>query len=463
MLAGALSSGKRVIDRLKEIAVLSQKDAKNLVDKVIGASKLPQCQVDVTWTEDAFIRFANNGITTSGYRITQQISISSVTEDKREGNAVVTEWNDEALQRGLKQAEDLARISKPNPEDMPALGPQQYLTLSNYDSYTGAARGDAMIPHVKAVIENAKAGQLTAAGFIQRSSNAVAVCNKAGLFGYHTFTDCSLTNTMRTAGGASSGWASQTSVSLKDVNGEAVGRLSAEKAHRGAGKKRNLDPGKYTVILEAAGVSDLMGILADNFGARGAEQGQSCLSKQGGGTHLGEKMFPEYITLRSDPLDTKLATTPWGPSLLPNKRLPWIEKGVVKNLYYDRFWASKAEKEPTPAPGNVVLDGQEHTIEELIASVDRGLLVTRLYYIRTLQPQTLQLTGLTRDGVFLVEKGKVTDPVTNFRWNESPVRVLQNTKMLGRASRAQGSETGSSIVPAIVVDDFNLASVSDAV
>ncbi len=443
--------------------MLSQKDAKNLIDQAIAYSKLPQCQVDVSWTEDAFIRYANNGITTSGYRITQQISISSVTEDKRQGNAVVTEFGEDALKRGVQQAEDLAHISKPNPEDMPALGPQKYLTLSNYDNYTAAARGDAMIPHVKAVIEAAKSGKLTAAGFIQRSANAVAVGNKAGLSGYHTFTDCSLTNTMRTEGGKSSGWASQTSVTLKDVNGETVGRISAEKAARGAGKKRSLEPGKYTVILEAAGVSDLMGFLAGDFGARGAEQGQTFLSKKGGGTHVGEKMFPDYITLRSDPLDTKLATTPWGPSLLPNQRISWIEKGVVKNLYYDRYWASKAGKEPTPAPGNVVLDGQAHTVEELIASVDRGLLITRLYYIRSLQPQTLQLTGLTRDGVFLVEKGQVTDAVNNFRWNESPVRVLQNTKMLGRPGRAQGSETGSSIVPAIVVADFNLASVSDAV
>ena len=193
------------------------------------------------------------------------------------------------------------------------------------------------------------------------------------------------------------------------------------------------------------------------------EQGQSFLSKQGGGTHLGEKMFPEYITLRSDPLDTKLATTPWGPSLLPNQRIAWIDKGVVRNLFYDRFWASKAGKDPTPAPNNLVLEGQENTLEDLIQSVDRGLLITRLWYIRMLQPQTLQLTGLTRDGVYLVENGKVTDPVTNFRWNESPVRVLQNTKKLSRASRNQGNETGSSIVPAIAVAEFNLASVSDAV
>ena len=185
--------------------MLSQQEAKNLIDKVIGYSKLPQCEAVLSWTEDAFIRFANNGITTSGYRITEQVSISSVTEDKREGNAVVTELTDEALRRGVELAEELARISPPNPEDMPALGPQKYLVLKNFDSFTGSARGDVMIPHVKAVIDRAKQNKLTAAGYIQRSASAVAVGNKAGLFGYHTYTDSSLTNTMRTMGGTSSG------------------------------------------------------------------------------------------------------------------------------------------------------------------------------------------------------------------------------------------------------------------
>jgi len=443
--------------------MLSEQQARNLIDKVISFSRLPECQVDVYWTEDVFIRFANNGITTSGYRITQEVSIRSATGDKREGSSVVTELTDEALKLGAEQAEQLAAISRPNPEYMPALGPQKYLPLRNFDSFTGSARGDVMIPHVKAVIESARQNQLTAAGFIQRSANAAAVGNKAGLFGYHTYTESSLTNTMRTAGGTSSGWASQTSVSLKDVNGETAARISVEKCLRGAGTRKKLDPGKYTVILEPAGVSDLIGYLGWSFSARAAEQGQSFLSKQGGGTHLGEKMFPESITLRSDPLNARLGASPWGPSLLPNQPIAWIEKGVVKNLYYDRFWAGKAGKQPTPAPSDLVLEGQDNTLEDLIRSTEKGLLITRLWYIRTLQPQTLQLTGLTRDGVFLVENGKVTDPVTNYRWNESPVRVLQNTKKLTQPVRAQGAEAGASIVPAMVVADFNLASVSDAV
>jgi predicted Zn-dependent protease len=249
------------------------------------------------------------------------------------------------------------------------------------------------------------------------------------------------------------------------LDGESAGSIAVEKCVCGDNKRR-LEPGKYTVILEPAAVSDLVGYLGFGFGARGAEQGQSFLSKKGekpGQTLVGEQLFPEYITLRSDPFNPKFAAFPWQPSLLPNEKITWIEKGVVKNLAYDRFWASKAGKQPTPGPGNLLLEGQDHKLEDLIKAADKAILVTRLWYIRMLAPQTLQVTGLTRDGVFLVEKGKVTDPLMNFRWNESPVRVLKNATMLTTPIRTQGAETGSSIVPAIMSTDFNFASISDAV
>jgi predicted Zn-dependent protease len=447
--------------------MFSQQEVKDIIDRVIGYSKLPGCEVNVQWTEDDFIRFANNGITTSGYRVTQQVSISSTTADKRSGNAVVSELTPEALKNGVKQAEDLANISRPDPEDMPSLPAQKYPRLSNFDVYTASARGDAMIPHVKAVIAGALKNKLVSAGFIQRSANAVGVGNKAGLFGYHTYTDSSMSHTMRNPEGTSSGWATQSSVSVKDLDGEAQARVSIEKCLRGVNRKK-LDPGKYTVIMEPAAVADLMGWLGFAFGARDAEQGQSFLSKPGGdeksvATLLGEKMFPEIITLRSDPFHPKLASTPWGSSLLPNEKISWIEKGVVSNLYYDRFWAQKAGKKPTPFPANLVLDGQDNTLNDLIASVDRGLIVTRLWYIRVVQPKTWQLTGLTRDGVFLIEKGKITEPVTNFRWNQSPAEVFMRTTKLTQPMRVTNDETGSNMAPALITTDFNFTSVSDAV
>ena len=451
--------------------MFSEQEVKDMIGQIIGYAKLPGCAVDVQWTEDAFIRFANNGITTSGYRVTQQIAITSTTADHRTGNAMVTEITAEALKNGVKQAEDLATISRPDPEDMPALPSQKYPKLNNFDAYTASARGDVMVPQVKAVLAGALKNKLVAAGYIQRSVNAFGVGNKAGLFGYHTVTDSSLSHTMRNPEGTSSGWATQSSVSLKDLNGAEQAEVSIGKCIRGVNRKK-LDPGKYTVILEPAAVADLIGWLGFAFGARDAEQGQSFLSKpdesngQGdkvGKTFVGEKLFPEIITLRSDPFHPKLASTPWGPSLLPNEKMSWIEKGVVRNLYYDRFWAQKAGQKPTPSPSNLVLDGQNNTLGDLIASVERGLLVTRLWYIRVVQPKTFQLTGLTRDGVFLVENGKVTDAVTNFRWNESPAEVLQRTTKLTQPVRVTNDETGSNMAPALITNDFNFTSVSEAV
>ncbi|HEX4771740.1 MAG TPA: metallopeptidase TldD-related protein [Bryobacteraceae bacterium] len=444
--------------------MISENESRALIQKIISYSKLSECEVQIQSTESVFIRFANNGITTSGYQVNQQVSITSTTPDKRSGNAVVSEISDDSLQRGLAQAEDLARISQPDPEHVAPLGPQQYPKLDNFDAFTASARGEVMIPHVKAILDAARSHDLTAAGFATRTATAAAVGNKAGLFGYTTYTDSSLTNTMRNKGGTSSGWATQVSTSIKDLNGGEVASRSTSKCLHGAGK-RKLEAGKYTVILEPAAVSDLIGFFGFGIDARSAEQGQSFLSKKGheGETLVGEKLFPEYITLLSDPFNKKLSSKPWGDSLLPNERMPWVERGVMKNMYWDRFWAEKAKKQPTPAPFNLTLVGQENSLDDLIKSVDKGLLVTRFWYIRMLQPQTLQVTGLTRDGVFLVENGKVTDPVMNFRWNESPVRVLQNTKKLTRPIPVAGAETGPSFAPALVATDFNFASISDAV
>jgi predicted Zn-dependent protease len=201
--------------------------------------------------------------------------------------------------------------------------------------------------------------------------------------------------------------------------------------------------------------------MAFSLQARAAEEGRSFMSK-GGGTLVGEKLFPESITLRSDPFHKLNPGLPWANGGVPNAPVTWVEKGVVKNLFYDRYYAVKAGKEPTPPPSGIMLEGGTKTLDEMIAGVERGLLVTRFWYIRMVNPQTVQLTGLTRDGLFLIENGKVTSPVVNFRFNESPVRLLQNTIAMGRPVRTRGGESGM-IAPPLVVKDFPFTSVSDAV
>jgi predicted Zn-dependent protease len=201
-----------------------------------------------------------------------------------------------------------------------------------------------------------------------------------------------------------------------------------------------------------------------NFTAREADEGRSFLSLAEGKNRLGEKLVSSKITIFSDPTFPEIPAFPIGEDGLPQKKTLWIEKGVVKNLAYTRFWAQKMGKEPVAFPPNLIMEGENHTLEELIKSTKKGVLVSRFWYIRDLNPMILLLTGLTRDGTFLIENGKVSHPVNNFRFNESPVNALKNVEMMSRPVRAVGGEVGqSAFIPALKVRDFNFSSISDAV
>ena len=441
--------------------MLSRDEAKALTDKVLSYSTFPECDVSVSSEENASIRFALNGITTSGYTIERSLFITS-SKEGRVGTTVIDEFDDATIQAAVKRTETLALLTPANPEHEPALEPQKYPTVENFAVSTSNARNAQMIPQVRAIIEASKAAKLVAAGFFERSASASAISNKAGNFGYGRVTDCNLSTTVRTPEGTSSGWASQPAVRVEDIDGAAIGKTAVEKCTRWRNPKK-LDPGKYTVVLEPTAVGDLVQLLGFNMQARAAEEGRSFLSKKGGGTLLGDKMFPEQVTLRTDPKNLLYSVLPWAGGNLPTGPMTWIDHGVVKNLTYDRYYARKAGKQPTPFPGNLVLEGGDKSLSDLISSVDRGLLVTRFWYIRFVNPQTVQLTGLTRDGLFLIEQGKITTPVVNFRFNESPVRLLQNIVAMGKSVRVRGGEGQGMIAPPLVVKDFPFTSLSEAV
>ncbi|MCU1237939.1 MAG: peptidase modulator of gyrase [Candidatus Solibacter sp.] len=440
--------------------MLTKDQFQELAKKAIAATTFPECSVNAASVENTFVRFALNGVTTSGFVVNQSLSIS-VTKEGKTGNTSVDELDEKAIRDAVRAAEQLAMLSPPNPENVPPLGPQKYSAVDNWVDSTARARNPVLVPHVKAVIDAAKAKGLVAAGYFERNAGHFAIANKAGNFGFGRYTDAYLSATVRNPEGTSSGWASQPAVKIEDISGEAIGRIASEKCMKWKNPVK-LEPGKYTVVLEPTAVGDLLPLMAFSLQARAAEEGRSFMSKKGGGTLVGDKMFPEFITVRSDPFHKLNPALPWGNGGLPSAPMTWIEKGVVKNLFYDRYYAMKAGKEPTPFPAGILLEGGEKSLDELIAGVERGLLVTRFWYIRVVNPQTVQLTGLTRDGLFLIENGKVTSPVVNFRFNESPVRMLQNTVAMGRPVRTRGGESGM-IAPPLVVKDFNFSSISDAV
>jgi predicted Zn-dependent protease len=460
--------------------MLTREEAQKLSQKVLGYSTFPECHVTITASEQAYTRFANNGITTASFNLRHNLSIV-VTREGRTGAMAVNDFDDASLKNAVKQAEELASITPANPERLPAVGPQEFPSTNDLDEKTAAARAPEMIPHVKTIIDAALKEKMVAAGLIERSLRVTCISNKAGLFGFHKSSDSQLTTTIRMADGSSSGWAGQPSMKLTALDSAGLAATAIDKCRRWKNPQR-LEPGKYTVVLEPTATGDLVRLIMGGFSARATEEGRTFLSKRGGGTLLGEKVFPEFVTLRMDPFDPRQPSSPWTGDFLPTRAITWIDKGVVANLAYDRYWATKTGKQPTPgafggfggggrggggggggAVGGLIMEGGNASLQDLIKGVERGLLVTHLWYIRGVNPQTLQQTGLTRDGLFLIENGKITTPVMNMRFLESPVRLLKNTKQIGAAVRVRGLEGGMMIAPAIVATDFPLPSISDAV
>ncbi len=441
--------------------ILQEKDIKALLENIIAQNPEKELNVGISSNETGSTRFANNAITTNGVYNTLNLYVA-VTKGKKRGIALINELNRDKINEAVLRADTLADVAPENPELMPSLGPQSYpkippVYFQKTADFSPGQRAEAII----AAIEKAKKQNVMAAGFFETSSSASGSLNSKGLYYYLTASRAYYSNTIRSEGG--SGWASADDENVDKVS---TGELS-DRALRKALDSRNakpLAPGKYTVILEPAAAADMVWFLLYNFTAREADEGRSFLSLAEGKNRLGEKLVSSKITITSDPAFPEIPAFPIGEDGLPQKKTFWIEKGVVKNLAYTRFWAQKMGKEPVAFPPNIIMEGENHTLEELIKSTKKGVLVSRFWYIRDLNPMILLLTGLTRDGTFLIENGKVSHPVNNFRFNESPVNVLKNVEMMSKPVRAVGGEVGqSAFVPALKVKDFNFSSISDAV
>jgi predicted Zn-dependent protease len=423
--------------------------------------------------EEGHTRFAANDVTTSGTARTARVHITS-REGGRSGSTTTDELDESLLREAVARSEALMAAARPDPEEVEGLGPQDYPEIPAYDEATAAAGPVQRRDGVKPALDRARDRGLDAAGFFETRASCDAIANKKGNFGFHRSTNAAYSTTMRTADGTGSGYAWFASPRVADIDAAELAGRAAAKAESSA-HPRDLPPGRYTVILEPAAVADLLMSLAFSMNARAADEGRSFLSKPGGGSRLGEKVFADGVTLRSDPFDRRNPGSPWaggggrfggrgGDSAgLPARRTTWIEDGVVRTLPVDRYWAQKTKVEPVPFSGGLILEGSDKSLEALIDETERALLVTRFWYIRSVNPLSATVTGLTRDGVWLVEKGKVVHPVNNFRFNDSPVNLLKNLEATSAATPAGGSEFSTMIVPAIRARDFHFTSKSDAV
>jgi len=451
--------------------MLSQAEAKKLVERVLvltHATKGTQAHVAVRSAREGNTRFAVNEISTTGD--VERLSIAlTVQIGDRSASAVTNQQDDRSIDDLVGRTLRMARIAPENPEQMPVLGPKTYVAAKNAaDPATAKLTPDVRAKAVGAAIAAADAAKVTMAGFVNHGSHSLAIGTSEGLSAYHAWTSCGMSCTARTADGTGSGWAGAGSNRMPDLDAAALARTAVDKAVSSA-KPGKLEPGRYTVILEPAAVASLLAFLINALDARRADEGRSFFSRR----HPGDKLFPETITLHSDPTDAGLGSLPFDEEGFPLTNTKWIDKGVLTALPYSRYWAKKQGKQPTgrvngggpfAGPGvGWVLDGGTTTRDELIKGVQRGVLITRFWYLRPLDPQTLLTTGLTRDGVFLIENGRISHPVNNFRFNESPVQMLAKCDGLGPTAIPSGGEGGGERVPVLRTHEFNLASISEAV
>jgi predicted Zn-dependent protease len=438
------------------MAIFSKEEAKKILEKVISFSKADGCQANLNGTNGGNIRYARNTVSTAGENSDVTLAVQSYY-GKKSGVATVNEFDDASLEKVVRRAEELATLAPENPEFMEPLGQQTYGESKTYAESTAKITPEYRAQAAANSITPAASKDVTAAGFLEDAYNFAAMMNSKGLFAYNQDTGVNFTVTMRTNDGTGSGWVTRDYNDVSKLNTAEASKIAIDKALQSRNAKA-IEPGKYTVILEPAASSELLGNMFFNMNARQADEGRSFLSKKGGGTKLGEKIVDERVNIYTDPFNAEVPASPWTQDGLARKRMDILKGGLVKNMFYDRYWASQKNVEPVPFPGNIIMEGGNASLEDLIKDTKKGVLVTRFWYIRTVDPQTLLYTGLTRDGTFYIENGKIKHPIKNFRFNESPVIMLNNLETLGKQARVDGD-----LIPYMKIRDFTFTSLSDAV
>jgi predicted Zn-dependent protease len=448
----------------------TREQVKQITDKVLNMCKADAVEVEFSGGERSATRFANSTITANLVEQDQQVEIT-VHYGQKSASTTTHQFDDQSLKSAIEQVQALAKRKPDNPESVPLVKPPQ-----DYKPVEAAlpAAVDFGPGHraqmVRKSIDICEKQGVLGAGYIPKLHWTQALANSEGLFAYHRWADASFILTCRTPDGTGSGWAGVTNVKdVTHIDAAALTEVAAAKALKSQ-KPRAIEPGNYTVVLEPRPAARLLALMLQAFDARAAEEGRSFMSgKERGQTRLGEKVFGDNFTLRSEIGHPLLRQTPVGPDGLAARDTTWVEKGVVKNLFYSRFWGTKQGKPPSPTSANMslTLDGGDATVEQMIKATKRGLLVTFFWYIRSVEPMTLLNTGMTRDGLFLVENGEITSPVQNFRWNESPAVAFNNISMLGKPVPMHTGEAydnpGNALVPPMRIEDFTMTSISPAV
>jgi PmbA protein len=447
---------------MKPTAQLSLSELERIAEKILKLSDADETEVDVSAATDALTRFANNTIHQNVAEHTLGISVRAVV-DGRTARASTNKTDDESLRRVVASSLTLARNQPENPDLLPLIGKQKYQKVSRYFSSTAGTTPEDRAKAVTRVCKMADKHKQTAAGIFASGSYSSVLANSKGLRARHEQTRSEFSVTILEAN--SSGWAKSNSPEIRKLDPEELAERAAGAAS-GSREPREIPAGHYTTILSPSAVLDLVGFLFYDFAGTAVHDKRSCLTGR-----LGKKLFGDNITIWDDAYHPLQSGAPYDGEGVPRQKVLLVDRGVPKNLVYSRATAKKMKAKPTghgfslpneygEAPMNLVFSGSDKSTDEMIRTTDRGILVTRLWYIREVDPYEKILTGMTRDGTFLIENGRVSGGVRNFRFNQSVIEMLSNVEMLGPAVRAAGEESFEMVVPPMKVRDFHFSEVT---
>lgn len=447
------------------MSYLSRDDARALAERVLRMSRAEQARVTINSGAVGNTRFAENQISTSGDVTDTRVTVTSAF-GRNVASSTTNRLDDESLRSAVQTSERLAPLSPENPEYMGELEAMAVPERNAVFASTAELSAEARARAAAEVTSRAAASSLISTGYTVHSTGSAAVMTTRGQFAYQASSNANFSTTVRTPDGTGSGWAGTGFFDWNDLDAAALATRAIEKAGLSR-EPRDVEPGRWTTILEPTAVANMVGLMMGSLSARSADEGRSFFSRPGGGNRIGDSFLDDRVTIWSDPMDPRLFSAPFNGEGLPNQREMWVENGVLGSLAYNRFWADRQGREPTGFVSGYYMEGGDATLDDMIRSTERGLLVTRFWYIRGVDPRTILYTGLSRDGTFMIENGRVAYPVKNLRWNESPVFMLNNVEMMGRPVRVSPSESSglsSAVhVPPLKVREFTFTSVSDAV
>ena len=425
--------------------------------KTAGAE---DANVSVQSSIDSHVRFADNRVTTSG-RAEDVVVTATVWVGRRRGAATSNDASAGALKRLADEAVQIARVSPVHREYVPTLGPLTYAEDHGFAAGTADIDLNARATALQTALAACRTANVTGAGFHSANGSASAVATANGNRRYFRSTRAGLSVTARSADGTGSGYVAGDHYDLARLDTKVIVDQAIGKTVRSQ-QPKPIEPGVYPVILEPQAVADLVGFLTNSLDARTADEGRSAFSGKDGKTRVGEAMFSERLNLYSDPAHPDLPASPSTAEGIPATRMSLVKAGVLENLEYSRFWAQEKKRDPSPGPVNYIMESAQPPVsmDDMIKGMPRGLVISRFWYVRQIDPRTIMLTGLTRDGLWWVENGQIRYPVRNLRFNESVLAMLApwNVAAIGAPVRK-----APLMVPALKLAGFTFTSISDAI